>query len=202
MAKENFAACLAQVLLSEGGWSDHPADPGGATMKGITLATYRKYRPGATKADLRAIADAEVAQIYREGYWNAVRGDDLPAGLDLVAFDAAVNSGTGRAAKWLQSAVGAVADGRIGAGTAAAAHAARLPDAIRRALQAGPLRVRGRLSDRAGRVSVAKIFHAAVLHALDDGLPVPDVLDKGPATHGMLVDHGQPCRVHRGLRPF
>ncbi|WP_420344054.1 glycoside hydrolase family 108 protein [Paenirhodobacter sp.] len=136
MAKENFAACLAQVLLSEGGWSDHPADPGGATMKGITLATYRKYRPGATKADLRAIADAEVAQIYREGYWNAVRGDDLPAGLDLVAFDAAVNSGTGRAAKWLQSAVGAVADGRIGAGTAAAAHAARLPDAIRRALQA------------------------------------------------------------------
>ena len=50
MAKDNFAACLAQVLLSEGGWSDHPADPGGATMKGITLATYRKYRPGATKA--------------------------------------------------------------------------------------------------------------------------------------------------------
>lgn len=136
MAKENFAACLAQVLLSEGGWSDHPADPGGATMKGITLATYRKYRPGATKADLRAITDAEVARIYRNGYWTAVRGDELPAGLDLVAFDAAVNSGVKRASKWLQSAVGAGPDGTIGAKTLMAAQTANVPVAISRALQA------------------------------------------------------------------
>ncbi|MFT3689678.1 glycoside hydrolase family 108 protein [Paenirhodobacter sp.] len=136
MAKENFAACLAQILLSEGGWSDHPADPGGATMKGITLDTYRKYHPGATKADLRAIPDAEVARIYRAGYWDRMRGDDLPAGLDLVAFDAAVNSGPGRAAKWLQSAVGVLADGRIGPRTIEAAQTARHPEAIARALQA------------------------------------------------------------------
>lgn len=136
MAKENFAACLAQVLLSEGGWSDHPADPGGATMKGITLATYRKYRPGATKAELRAISDEEVARIYRDGYWDRVRGDELPAGLDLVAFDAAVNSGTGRAAKWVQAALGVLADGRIGARTIDAAHSVRPPEAIKRALLA------------------------------------------------------------------
>lgn len=119
--RDNFPACLAITLAHEGGWADHPKDPGGATMKGITLATYRQYRPGATKAQLRAITDAEVQAIYRRGYWDAVRGDDLPAGLDLVAFDAAVNSGPSRGAKWLQMALGVTADGVIGPKTLAAA---------------------------------------------------------------------------------
>lgn len=136
MTKANFDACLAHVLASEGGWSDHPADPGGATMNGVTLATYRKYRPQATKAELRQISDEMVAQIYRSGYWDAVHGDDLPAGLDLVAFDAAVNSGVRRASKWLQSAVGAAADGQIGPKTLMAAQTVKVPIAIARALQA------------------------------------------------------------------
>lgn len=119
--RDNFQRCLAITLAHEGGWADHPRDPGGATMKGITLATYRQYRPGATKAHLRAITDAEVQTIYRRGYWDAVRGDDLPAGLDLVAFDAAVNSGPSRGAKWLQTALGVTADGKIGPKTLAAA---------------------------------------------------------------------------------
>lgn len=119
--KGNFPTCLAVTLAHEGGWADHPNDPGGATMKGITLATYRQYRPGATKAQLRAISDKEVASIYRRGYWDAVKGDDLPAGLDLVAFDAAVNSGPSRGAKWLQSALGVTADGKIGPRTLEAA---------------------------------------------------------------------------------
>lgn len=117
----NFESCLALTLSHEGGWADHPTDPGGATMKGITLATYRQYRPGASKADLRAISDAEVARIYRQGYWDKVRGDDLPAGLDLVAFDAAVNSGPARGAQWLQKALGVTPDGKIGPKTIAAA---------------------------------------------------------------------------------
>lgn len=117
----NFERCLVQVLRHEGGWSDHPDDPGGATMKGITLATYRSYRPGATKADLRAISEAEITAIYRAGYWDKVKGDDLPTGLDLVAFDSAVNSGPSRGAKWLQAALGVVADGQIGPATLAAA---------------------------------------------------------------------------------
>lgn len=122
--KDNFAACLAATLSHEGGWADHPSDPGGATMRGITLATYRQYRPGATKADLRAITDAEVRTIYRRGYWDVVRGDDLPPGLDLVAFDAAANSGPSRGAQWLQMALGVAADGVVGPKTLAAAEAA------------------------------------------------------------------------------
>lgn len=132
--KANFARCLAHVLKSEGGWADHPSDPGGATMKGITIGTYRDWKGRAvTKAELRAISDAEVAEIYRRNYWNAVRGDDLPAGLDLVAFDAAVNSGVSRGARWLQQAVGVAADGKVGPQTVAAAKAAHAEVVIDRA---------------------------------------------------------------------
>lgn len=122
--KSNFRRVLAETLAHEGGWSDHPRDPGGATMKGVTLKTFRSYYPGATKEDLRNITDAQLERIYREGYWDAVRGDELPAGLDLVAFDAAVNSGVSRGAKWLQQALGVTADGKIGPATLAAARAA------------------------------------------------------------------------------
>lgn len=134
--RENFDRCLAEVLRHEGGWSDHPHDPGGATMKGVTLATYRKWKPGATKDDLRQITDAELARIYRAGYWDIVRGDDLPAGLDLVAFDGAVNSGPARGAKWLQTGLGVTADGKIGPVTISAAHKAAPGVAINRACDA------------------------------------------------------------------
>ena len=134
--KENFAACLAETLRHEGGWSDHPKDPGGATMKGVTLDTYRRWRPGATKAQLRAITDAEVAAIYRKDYWDAVNADDLPAGLDLVAFDGAVNSGPSRGAKWLQAGVGAKQDGKVGPATIAAARAYDTRTAVNRACDA------------------------------------------------------------------
>jgi lysozyme family protein len=84
-------------------------------MKGITIGTYAQWKGRkVTKAELRAIPDSEVAAIYRRNYWDKVRGDDLPAGLDYVAFDAAVNSGPGRAARWLQQAIGAPVDGKIG----------------------------------------------------------------------------------------
>lgn len=132
--KHNFDACLAHSLAHEGGWSDHKADPGGATMKGITLATYRAWKgKSATKQDLRNISDAEVAAIYRAWYWQPMRCDDLPAGLDLVAFDAAINSGPSRSAKWLQSALGVAADGRVGPATVAAANAAVTSTAIKAA---------------------------------------------------------------------
>lgn len=110
----NFARALPATLKYEGTWADHPKDPGGATMKGITLATYRRYKPGATKAQLRAISQAEVETIYRAGYWNPVRGDDLPPGLDLSVFDAGVMSGPSRSVKWLQAALGVSADGVVG----------------------------------------------------------------------------------------
>lgn len=114
----NFARSLALVLKSEGGWSDNPKDPGGATMKGVTLANFRRYvQANATKDDLRHITDAQIATVYRRFYWDAVRASDLPDGVDYATFDFAVNSGPGRAAKYLQMTVGVTQDGEIGPAT-------------------------------------------------------------------------------------
>lgn len=114
MARGNLATCLAVTLPHEGGWADHPKDPGGATMKGVTLATYRRWNPGATKAQLRAISNAEIEMIYRDGYWKPISGDALPYGVDLATFDYGVNSGPSRGVKSLQAAVGAARDGQVG----------------------------------------------------------------------------------------
>lgn len=120
----NFARALALVLESEGGWSDKKADPGGATMKGVTLANFRRYvKADASKADLKKITDSQVATVYRRFYWNAVLGAELPDGIDYAVFDFAVNSGPGRAARYLQAALGVSEDGRIGPATLAAARA-------------------------------------------------------------------------------
>lgn len=117
----NFPRALALVLKHEGGWSDHPSDPGGATMKGVTLATYRAYiNKNGTKADLRNITQAQLEKVYREQYWNKVRGDDLPSGVDYALFDFAVNSGPSRAVKFLQRILLVQQDGIIGPQTMAA----------------------------------------------------------------------------------
>jgi len=121
--RENFAESLRQVLKHEGRWSDHPEDPGGATNYGITIADYRRYiKPRGTKEDLRKITMAEVRQIYRQRYWEAMRCDELPSGVDFAVFDYGVNSGIGRAPKVLQRGLGVPVDGRIGPKTIAAAH--------------------------------------------------------------------------------
>lgn len=127
----NFDACLAVTLPHEGGWSDHAKDPGGATMKGITLATFRRWKPMATKAELRAISDADVRMIYAQDYWKPVRGNDLPAGVDLAVFDYGVNSGPLRAKKTLQSTVGVTADGQIGSETLLACKAKPAADIVK-----------------------------------------------------------------------
>lgn len=104
--RDSFFRALQVVLHHEGGWSDHPRDPGGATMKGVTLKTYSGWLGrDATKDELRNIPDAVVEAIYRRSYWDAVAGDDLPAGLDLCVFDFAVNAGRKRAVRTLQQAV-------------------------------------------------------------------------------------------------
>jgi lysozyme family protein len=131
--QRNFQRSLSLVLKHEGGYVDHPKDPGGATNKGITIATFRRYvKRDGTKDDLRRISDADVAKIYRKHYWDAVRGDDLPDGLDYAVFDFAVNSGTGRAPKYLQRVLGVAQDGVIGPATLKAAHDANVPFAIDR----------------------------------------------------------------------
>ena len=122
--KQNFEASLAHVLKHEGGWADHPADPGGATMKGVTLKTYSDWLGRqAAKDELRNIPTEHLRTIYKARFWDAVRGDELPSGVDYVVFDMAVNSGPGRAARMLQAAVGATPDGSIGPKTLAAVNA-------------------------------------------------------------------------------
>lgn len=134
MAPDRFAACLAEVLAQEGGYVDHPKDPGGATNMGITQATLSDWRDRpVSKFEIRTLTRAEAVAIYRARYWDAVRGDDLPAGLDLVAFDPAVNSGVRRGVQWLQRALGVAADGRVGPVTLSYAHSADAVRAIRQA---------------------------------------------------------------------
>jgi len=123
--KSNFERCMQVVAKWEGGWSDHPHDNGGATMYGITIGTLSAWRGRpVSKAEVKALTKDEALQIYRAWYWQPVRGDDLPAGVDLVAFDPAVNSGPSRGAKWLQAAVGVAQDGMVGPATVKAAQSA------------------------------------------------------------------------------
>jgi len=117
--KENYAQALKQVLKYEGGYVDHPKDPGGPTNKGVTQAVYDSWRKSQNlpTQSVRSISDAEVASIYRNLYWDKIRGDDLPSGVDFAVFDYAVNSGVSRAAKTLQGVVGVTQDGMIGPAT-------------------------------------------------------------------------------------
>jgi lysozyme family protein len=120
MASQNWQKCLETILHHEGGYVNHPKDPGGETNLGVTKRVYEEW--GGTK-DMKDLTVEDVSPIYKTNYWDRVKGDDLPAGLDLCVFDFGVNAGTGRAAKYLQSLVGATADGAIGPGTLAAVHA-------------------------------------------------------------------------------
>jgi lysozyme family protein len=125
MAMGNFARCLAHTLRHEGGYVDHPSDPGGATNLGITRATLADWRGRAvSKDDVRALTRAEASDIYRRRYWDAVSGDQLPAGVDLAVFDYAVNSGPRRAALALQARLGVARDGVVGPQTIAASRQA------------------------------------------------------------------------------
>lgn len=127
----NFDKALALVLKHEGGYVDHPKDPGGATNKGITIATFRRYvNAKGTKDDLRRLTTAQAGVVYRKQYWDKVRGDDLPDGVDYAVFDFAVNSGPSRAAKYLQDVLGVAQDGKIGPVTIKAAHAFRADQII------------------------------------------------------------------------
>ena len=118
--KENFDAALAAVLHHEGNFVNHPKDPGGMTNLGVTKRVWEEWvGHEVDEKAMRALTPADVDTLYRRKYWDKVRGDELPAGVDYAVFDAAINSGPGRASKWLQTAVGAVPDGAIGPGTMA-----------------------------------------------------------------------------------
>ena len=116
----NYDKCLETILHHEGGYVNHPKDPGGETNLGVTKRVYEEF--GGTK-DMKELTVEDVAPIYKKGYWDKMRGDDLPNGLDLCVFDFGVNAGPGRAAKYLQTMIGTVADGGIGPNTLKAVEA-------------------------------------------------------------------------------
>ena len=111
----NFEQCFYLVLKNEGGYVDNSADPGGATNLGCTKATWESYvgHP-VTKDDIKALTPKDVMPLYKAKYWDTVKGDDLPAGVDYAVFDFAINSGPSRAAKALQSVLNTNPDGQIG----------------------------------------------------------------------------------------
>lgn len=120
--RSNFDAALAAVLKHEGGFVNDPRDPGGATNKGVTQTTYDLWRidHGLPKQSVKCITPAEICAVYKKRYWDAIRGDELPSGLDYCLFDFAVNSGPKRAANYLQELVMVDIDGKIGRATLAA----------------------------------------------------------------------------------
>ena len=112
----NFRHCLDLVLKSEGGWVNHPSDPGGETNLGVTKAVWEEYVGHPVKT-LKNLTKDDVAPLYEQKYWKPCYGEVLPRGLDFLVFSMGVNAGPGRSVKLLQSSLGCVADGVIGVRT-------------------------------------------------------------------------------------
>lgn len=127
---ENFDDALAAVLEHEGGFVNHPKDPGGMTNLGVTKRVWEAWvGKTVSEADMRALTPALVAPMYRKQYWDAVKGDELPSGLDYLMFDFAINAGVSRAIRTMQRAIGTTPDGAIGPKTMQALRDAD-PDAL------------------------------------------------------------------------
>ena len=127
MAASSYGEALARLLVHEGGNDDDPRDPGGRTSRGILQRewdVWRRSHPG-LPADVWRAPQDQVEAVYRQNYWDALRCDDLPAGVDYAVFDYGVNSGIGRAAKVLQRLVATAVDGEVGPDTVAAAKRAK-----------------------------------------------------------------------------
>lgn len=108
-----FDDAFRTLIGHEGGYVNHPDDPGGETKFGITKRTY-------PDEDIRDMTLARAKVIYRRDFWDRVRGDELPYPIAFQLFDAAVNSGRGNAIRWMQAAAGVAADGKFGPLTLAA----------------------------------------------------------------------------------
>jgi lysozyme family protein len=113
--KENFDEALKAVLKHEGGFVNHPKDPGGMTNLGVTKRVWEEWvGRKVDEKEMRSLTPELVAPMYRKKYWDAVKGDDLPEGIDYLLFDFAINAGPVRAIRTLQKATGLTTDGILG----------------------------------------------------------------------------------------
>ena len=135
--QSNWQKSFELMLKSEGGYVNNPADPGGMTNLGVTKATWENWiGRESNEAEMRALTPEKVEPLYKKKFFDAVRGDELPVGLDYLMFDFAVNAGAGRAIKTLQTAVGVTPDGGFGPMTMAAVQAVDPNELIERFSQA------------------------------------------------------------------
>jgi lysozyme family protein len=113
--KQTYHDAIQGVFAHEGGYTNHPADPGGPTNWGITIYDARKYwKPDANASDVKDMPKEVAERIYQAHYAAPLCYDDLPAGVDYTVLDYGINSGIWRSAKALQRCCGAVPDGIIG----------------------------------------------------------------------------------------
>ena len=111
----NFKECLNLVLKSEGGFVNHPQDPGGMTNLGVTKRVWEEYTGHeADEKTMRGLTPEKVAPLYEQRYWRPTYCEVLPRGLDLLVFSMGINAGTGRSVKLLQQSIGCLPDGIIG----------------------------------------------------------------------------------------
>jgi len=122
--KENWQKAFEQMLASEGGYVHHPSDPGGMTNLGVTKRVWEEWvGRESNEKEMRSLTPEMVEPLYKRKFWDAVRGNELPAGISYLIFDFAVNAGVGRSIKTLQSATGVTPDGGFGPMTMAAVQA-------------------------------------------------------------------------------
>jgi len=106
------------VLKAEGGFVNHPRDPGGMTNLGVTRNVWREWvKRDVDEAEMRSLTPEKVMPLYKTKYWDACKCDELPLGVDYAVFDFAVNAGVSRASKTMQTALGTAADGIVGPAT-------------------------------------------------------------------------------------
>lgn len=208
MTASNFDNIMDHIFREEGGWADHPSDPGGATNMGITHITLAEYRgKPVTKNDVRNLKRAEAREIYRKRYWNVIRGDDLPSGIDLVMMDGSVNSGVGRGPKWVQSALGVVQDSKVGPATIAAANKANAAVVINAACEARMRFLRGLKTwptfGKGWSARVERVRKEALALANAPYLRQPKPITLEPAPHlppdaPIIVHDEEPIRTETG----
>lgn len=197
---DRFPTCLAETLKWEGGYSNDPYDPGGATMKGVIQKVYDGFRDSrrVARQDVRKIANDELLAIYRGNYWNLIRGEELEPGVDLAIFDFCVNSGARQAVVSMQRVLGMDRDGHFGAATMAALKAKHPADFIEAYMDERRRFLRGlktfwrfgkgwiRRCDGVEKAAEMMAGHL-VIPAADPPKPLPDV-DSQSAEQGRAVE--------------